>query len=150
MRKEEPSHRTNRAQPGPAPTPPRAHNRLCVFRRAVPMGSSGAYSFRRLTLAHLHDNPPLFATGRRKSSSTAQPRPSITSATIGVGDPFIPYYHYRKPPSRPPSRPPSKPPSNRNSAALSRHNTVRSHQFAFAYDGEFYMKNCISLIRTFN
>ncbi|CCD67335.1 Potassium channel domain-containing protein [Caenorhabditis elegans] len=98
------------------------------------MGSSGAYSFRRLTLAHLHDNPPLFATGRRKSSSTAQPRPSITSATIGVGDPFIPYYHYRKPPSRPPSRPPSKPPSNRNSAALSRHNTVRSHQFAFAYD----------------
>ncbi|CAI5453999.1 unnamed protein product [Caenorhabditis angaria] len=99
------------------------------------MGSSGAFSFRRLTLAHLHDQPVLFPQGRRKSSSL-NPRPSISSNNIPIDSPtpsFTPYYHYRKPPSRPPSRPPSKPPSNRNSAALSRHNTVRSHQFQF-YD----------------
>ncbi|CAB3399217.1 unnamed protein product [Caenorhabditis bovis] len=95
------------------------------------MGSTGPFSFRRLTLAHIHDSQP-YNSGRRKSSSGGAGRQSISS-TVNVihTEPAVPYYHYRKPPSRPPSRPPSKPPSNRNSAALSRHNTVRSHQIFF-------------------
>ncbi|CAD6189167.1 unnamed protein product [Caenorhabditis auriculariae] len=109
--------------PPPKATVRRSHTGLPT----ASMGSTGAYSFRRLTLAHLNEPATGPVGGRRKSTTSSQVqvgRPSITSATI---DAPIPFFFYRNPPSRPPSRPPSKPPtSNRNSAALSRHNTVRS------------------------